>query len=85
MLDKRDVSPDTPAVEAQDFRSVDDGDAVPDDELVFTAYFHNGGQAMGLDLDTGEITDHAPMSVFYEEAEGWILPVATCWSSEIRP
>lgn len=70
VLDKRDVSPDTPAVEAQDFRSLDDGDAVPDDELIFTAYFHNGGQAMGLDLDTGEITDYAPMSVFYEEAEG---------------
>ena len=70
VLDKGDVSPDTPAVEAQDFRSLDDGDADPDDELIFSAYFHNGGQAMGLDLDTGTITDYAPTSPFYEEAEG---------------
>lgn len=70
ILDKRDVSPDTPAVEAQDFRAVDDGDADPDDELIFSAYFHKGGQAMGVDLDTGAITDFAPGSPYYEEAEG---------------
>ena len=70
VLDKHDVSLDTPAVEAQDFRSLDDGDADPDDELIFSAYFHNGGQAMGLDLGTGAITDYAPASAFYEEAEG---------------
>ena len=70
VLDKRDVSPDTPAVEAQDFRALDDGDADPDDELIFSAYFHKGGQAMGLDLDTGAITDYAPASPYYEEAEG---------------
>ena len=35
VLDKLGVSPDTPAVEAQDFRSLDDGDADPDDELIF--------------------------------------------------
>jgi hypothetical protein len=70
LLDKHDVSPDTPAVEAQDFRSLDDGDADPDDELIFTAYFHGGGQAMGVNRDTGEVTDYAPTSPFYEEAEG---------------
>ncbi len=70
VLDKRDVSPETPAVEAQDFRSLDDGDADPDDELIFTAYFHRGGQAMGVNLDTGAVTDYAPTSLFYEEAEG---------------
>ena len=70
VLDKRDVSPDTPAVEAQDFRTLDDGDADPDDELIFSAYFHNGGQAMGVNLDTGAITDYAPASPYYEEAEG---------------
>jgi hypothetical protein len=70
LLDKRDVSLDTPAVEAQDFRSLVDGDADPDDELIFTAYFHNGGQAMGVNLDTGALTDYAPTSPFYEEAEG---------------
>ena len=70
VLDKRDVSPDTPAVEAQDFRTLDDGDADPDDELIFTAYFHKGGHALGLNLDTGAITDYAPMSPYYEEAEG---------------
>ena len=69
-LDKRDVSPDTPAVEAQDFRTLDDGDADPDDELIFSAYFHLGGQAMGVDLDTGAVTDYAPTSPYYEEAEG---------------
>jgi hypothetical protein len=69
-LDKRDVSPDTPAVEAQDFRSLDDGDADPDDELIFSAYFHLGGQAMGINLDTGAVTDYAPTSPYYEEAEG---------------
>ncbi|MBW3665154.1 MAG: hypothetical protein KY469_18830 [Actinobacteria bacterium] len=70
VLDKTDVSPDTPAVEAQDFRPLDDGDPDPDDELIFTAYFHKGGQAMGIDLDTGEITDYAFDSPYYEEAEG---------------
>jgi hypothetical protein len=70
VLDKRDVSPDTPAVEAQDFRSLPDGDADPDDELLFSAYFHNGGQAMGVDLDTGAVTDYALTSPYYEEAEG---------------
>jgi hypothetical protein len=70
VLDKRDVSPDTPAVEAQDFRSLDDGDADPDDQLIFSAYFHNGGQAMGVNLDTGAVTDFAPASPYYEEAEG---------------
>ena len=70
VLDKRDVSPETPAVEAQDFRSLDDADADPDDELIFSAYFHNGGQAMGVNLDTGAVTDYAPTSPYYEEAEG---------------
>ncbi len=69
-VDRHDISPDTPAVEAQDFRTLPDGDADPDDELVFTAYFHEGGQAMGVDLDTGAVTDYAPTSPFYEEAEG---------------
>ena len=70
LLDKHDVSPDTPAVEVQDFRDLDDGDADPDDELIFTAYFHSGGQAMGVNIDTGVVTDYAPTSPFYEEAEG---------------
>jgi hypothetical protein len=70
VLDKRDVSPDTPAVEAQDFRTLNDGDSDPDDELVFSAYFHLGGQAMGVNLDTHRVTDYAPASPFYEEAEG---------------
>jgi hypothetical protein len=70
VLDKHDVSPDTPAVEAQDFRRLADGDADPDDELIFSAYFHEGGQAMGVNLDTGVVTDYAPGSPFYEEAEG---------------
>ena len=70
VLDKRDVSPDTPAVEAQDFRRLNDADADPDDELLFSAYFHNGGQAMGVNLDTGAIADYALTSPYYEEAEG---------------
>jgi hypothetical protein len=70
VLDKRDVSPDTPAVEAQDFRRLSDGDRDPDDELIFSAYFHEGGQAMGVNLDTGRVIDYAPSSPFYEEAEG---------------
>ncbi|MGW0825306.1 hypothetical protein [Streptomyces sp. NPDC002845] len=69
-LDKRDVSLVTPAVEAQDFRSLPDGDADPDDELIFSAYFHKGGQAMGVNLDTGAINDYAPTSLFFDEAEG---------------
>lgn len=69
-LDKRQVSPDTPAVEAQDFRNLHDADDDPDDELVFSAYFHKGGQAMGVNLDTRSITDYAPLSPYYEEAEG---------------
>lgn len=69
-LDKRDVSLDTPAIEAQDFRSLPDGDADSDDELIFSAYFHKGGQAMGVDLDTGAVADYTSSSLFYEEAEG---------------
>ncbi|KAB2345176.1 TolB-like translocation protein [Actinomadura rudentiformis] len=70
VLDKTDVSVITPAVEAQDFRRLHDRDRDSDDELIFSAYFHNGGQAMGVDLDTGKVTDYAPGSWFYEEAEG---------------
>lgn len=70
LLDKHDVSLDTPAVEGQDFRDLDDGDADPDDELIFSAYFHGGGQAMGVNIDTGAVTDYTPASPFYEEAEG---------------
>lgn len=69
-LDKRDVSLATPAVEAQDFRSLPDGDADPDDELIFSAYFHKGGQAMGVNLDTGAVKDYAPTSLLFDEAEG---------------
>ena len=46
------------------------GDADPDDDLISTAYFHKGGQAMGVNLDTGAVRDYSPASLFYEEAEG---------------
>jgi hypothetical protein len=69
-FDKRAVSPDTPTIEAQDLRSLPDGDDDPDDELIFTAYSHKGGQPMGFNLGTGVVTDYAPTSPFYEEAEG---------------
>jgi hypothetical protein len=67
-VDRSDVGPDA-IVEAQDFRAVDDGDADVDDELVFSAYFHRGGEVMGVDLETRKILDYS-RSPWYEEPEG---------------
>ncbi|MEX2459184.1 MAG: hypothetical protein WD770_09375 [Actinomycetota bacterium] len=68
VVDRYDVGPDA-IVEAQDFRALDDGDADVDDELIFSAYFHRGGQVMGVDLETGRIADYS-RSPWYEEPEG---------------
>ncbi|MBY0401694.1 hypothetical protein K2X89_15485, partial [Myxococcota bacterium] len=38
-------------------------------ELLFTAYAYHGGEAMGIDLETGEITNYS-RSPWYEEIEG---------------
>jgi hypothetical protein len=67
-VDRHDVGPDA-IVEAQDFRALGDGDADVDDELIFTAYFHRGGEVMGVDLASRRILDYS-RSPWYEEAEG---------------
>ncbi len=50
-------------LEPQDFRPPDER------ELLFTAYAHRGGEAMGIDLETGEIVNYS-QSPWYEEMEG---------------
>lgn len=49
--------------EPQDFRPPDER------ELLFTAYAYRGGEAMGIDLETGAIVNYS-RSRWYEEVEG---------------
>lgn len=49
--------------ETQDFRPPEER------ELIFTAYAHRGGEVMGLDLETGTITNYS-RNWAYDEAEG---------------
>jgi hypothetical protein len=50
-------------LETQDYRPPDER------ELIFTAYAHRGGEVMGLDLETGALTNYS-QSWGYDEAEG---------------
>lgn len=50
-------------LETQDFRPPDER------ELLFTAYAYRGGEVMGVDLETGELTNHS-RDWGYDEAEG---------------
>jgi hypothetical protein len=50
-------------LEPQDFRPPDER------ELLFSAYAWRGGEAMGIDLETGEIRNYS-RSRWYEEIEG---------------
>jgi hypothetical protein len=50
-------------LEAQDFRPPDER------ELLFTAYAYKGGEVMGVDLDSGELTNYS-LAWAYDEAEG---------------
>lgn len=49
--------------EVQGFRPPDD------DELIVTAYAYQGGEVLGVDLETGEVRNYSNSSA-YEEAEG---------------
>jgi hypothetical protein len=64
VADRYDLGPDA-IIEAQDFRTLPNGQR----ELIFSAYFHRGGEVMGKNLDTGIITGYS-RSPFYEEPEG---------------
>lgn len=50
-------------LEVKNFRPPDD------DELIFTAYAYEGGQVMGVHLETGEVTDYS-QSVLFDEGAG---------------
>jgi Tol biopolymer transport system component len=50
-------------VESQDFRPPDER------ELLFTAYAYKGGEVMGIDLESGELTNYSH-DWAYDEAEG---------------
>jgi hypothetical protein len=69
-VDRTAVSP-IAVLEVQDFRA-------GTEELVFTAYAHEGGEVMGVDLATGVVTNYSRSPV-YEEAESvapngaWVL------------
>jgi hypothetical protein len=60
--DRTAVSP-IAVLEAQGFRPRGEG------ELIFTAYAHQGGEVMGLDLATGAVRNYSNSPV-YEEVEG---------------
>lgn len=62
VVDRAAVS-DLAVLEAQGFRPPEE------EELIFTAYAHEGGEVMGLDLETGETRSYSNSSR-YEEAEG---------------
>lgn len=67
-VDRHGVGADA-IVEPQDFRGADD------EELIFSAYFHRGGEVVGVRLDgpdAGVLTDYS-RSPWYEEPEG-IVP-----------
>jgi hypothetical protein len=50
-------------LETQDFRPPDER------ELLFTAYAYKGGEVMGVDLESGELTNYS-LDWAYDEAEG---------------
>jgi Tol biopolymer transport system component len=58
----RSVVTDIAVLEVQDFRPPDE------EELIFTAYAYEGGEVMGIDLETGEVRNYSN-SDRYEEAE----------------
>lgn len=62
MLDSRDLPFDA-GLETQDFRPPEEK------ELIFSAYGHQGTEVMGIDLETGEVTNYS-QSPKYEEPEG---------------
>jgi hypothetical protein len=62
VLERRDISR-LSVLEAQDFRPP------AEDELLFTAFNHRGGEVMGVHLETGEIRDYS-QSPWFDEADG---------------
>jgi len=70
VIDRTAVSP-VAVLEVQDFRP-------GTEELIFTAYAYAGGEVMGVDLSTGQVTNFSRSPV-YEEAESvapngaWVL------------
>jgi hypothetical protein len=63
--------------ETQDFRPPGER------ELIFTAYAHRGGEVMGLDLETGAITNYS-RNWAYDEAEG-VFPDGSAVAVEREP
>ena len=61
LLNRQDV--DNFVLETQNLRPPND------DELMFSLYAYQGGEVMGLDLNTGQIRNYSN-SQFYEEVEG---------------
>ena len=63
--------------ETQDFRPPGER------ELIFTAYAHRGGEVMGLDLETGALTNYS-RNWGYDEAEG-VFPDGSAVAVEREP
>jgi len=61
VVDRDAVSP-VAVLEVENFRPTDG------DELLFTAYAFEGGQLMGVDIATGEVTDYSQDPLFVEGA-----------------
>ena len=62
VLERHDVSR-LSVLEAQDFRPP------AEDELLFTAFNHRGGEVMGVDVETGEVRAYS-QSPWFDEADG---------------
>ena len=63
ILDVRDLPFDC-ELEAQNFRPPDE------DELIFSAYGYLGSEVMGLDIETGRVTNYSMAPGQYDEPEG---------------
>jgi hypothetical protein len=72
VLTRGDIS-DVAVMDPQDFRPP------ADDELIVSVCAYNGTEALGVDLDTGRISNYSQSPLLYEEPEGispdgtWIL------------
>lgn len=63
VLQRGDISP-VAVMEPQDFRPPQST------ELIIAVYAYKGTEALGVDLDTGELSNYSRSPVYYEEPEG---------------
>jgi hypothetical protein len=77
ILDSRDL-PFECTLEAQNFRPPDEK------EITFSAYGWQGGEVMGVDIESGKVVNYSRGIMSYEEPEG-IFPDGQCTTVERAP